>query len=475
MTTARPSITSTESFLSRAQRSEEHRVRLWLGVLVGMLLVMIGRRIGGGVVMSANIAFVPTVAVLTASIVFQIVLLSMLRGANRRMTLLPESLWRVSTMLDLCVPAAVLGILGFTSPRGAVTALSGPSLLLLPLVVLTSVLRLRPRLTLYAGLAGAAFHWALTLHAIRVAAVSSDWYPALFSYGLILIFIAFAGTLVAHEMKQHVREAVDEATAHEQAARRIAAVEHDLSVARDIQSGLLPIGTPTYAGFDIAGMNRPADQTGGDYYDWQELPDGRLVAVLADVTGHGIGPAIVMAVCRAYARASASIIREPAVLMARLNDLLLADLPADRFITFAMAMLQPDGKVELLSAGHGPTFLYRASTRSIEQFSGDGLPLGVAPSEIYGPAATFQMEVGDVLVMLTDGFFEWHRPSDGEQFGIERLSANVLAAVHCDAASMIKTLDAAVLEFAKGSEQPDDMTAVVIKRTASSRGDGATL
>ena len=464
MASANPSITSTESFLSRAQRSEQRRVWLWLGALVGVLIVTVVRRLAHGVVMSADVAFYPVIGVLVASILGQAGLLTVIRRANREMRLLPESLWRVSTALDLCTPMAVLAILALASPRGAVAALSGPSLLLVPMVVLTSVLRLRPKFTLFTGLAGAAFHWLLAAYAVRVGHVTSDWYPVLFSYGLILAFVAVAGMLVAREAKSHVREAAEEAAAHEQAARRVAVVEHDLSIARSIQLGLLPKGAPAFAGFDIAGMNRPAEQTGGDYYDWQELPDGRLVIVLADVTGHGIGPAIVMAVCRAYARASAAVIRDPAALMTRLNELLADDLPADRFITFALAMLQPDGKVELLSAGHGPTFLYRAADRSITQFEGDGMPLAVAASEVYGPTATFQMEDGDVLVMLTDGFFEWQRPQDGEAFGIDRLSAAVRTAVHGDAAAMIKSLDAAVLEFVQGSKQPDDMTVVVIRR-----------
>jgi len=440
-------------------------VWLWLAVLVGMLLVTVARRLGGGVVMSANAAFLATVGVLLAAIVFQLGLLATLRRLNREMKLLPEAIWRVSAVLDLCVPVAVLGILALTSPRGPVAALSGPSLLLMPMVVLTSVLRLRPMFTLFTGVAGAVFHWALTAYAVHVARVSPDWYPVLFSYGLVLIFVALGGMLVAREVKGHVREAADEAAAHERAQRRMAVVEHDLSVARGIQEGLLPKGAPEFAGFDIAGMNRPADETGGDYYDWQKLPDGRLVAVLADVAGHGIGPAMVMAVCRAYARASASAIREPTELMERLNELLLTDVPASRFITFAMAMLQPDGMVELLSAGHGPTFLYRAADGSLTQFEGDGLRLGVAAGA-YGPTATFQMEAGDVLVMLSDGFFEWQRPRDEEAFGIERLGASVRAAVRHDAATMIKSLDNAVLGFAEGSDQPDDMTVVVIKRTA---------
>ena len=108
MANAQASITSSESFLARAQRSEERRVRLWLAVLIGMLLVTIARRLAGGVVMTSNMSFFPTIAVLAASIVFQIALLSTLRRANRAMTLLPDMLWRTSAVLDLCVPAAVL-------------------------------------------------------------------------------------------------------------------------------------------------------------------------------------------------------------------------------------------------------------------------------------------------------------------------------------------------------------------------------
>src|SRR5687768_4082070 len=144
MATPGPSITSSESFLARAQRSEERRVKLWLCVLVGMVVVTVARRVAHGVVMSANAAFFPTLGILITSIAFQVILLFVLRRANRAMKLLPERVWRASAVFDMIVPAAVLAILQWTSPRGAVAALSGPSLLLMPIVVLTSVLRLRP-------------------------------------------------------------------------------------------------------------------------------------------------------------------------------------------------------------------------------------------------------------------------------------------------------------------------------------------
>ena len=81
-------------------------------------------------------------------------------------------------------------------------------------------------------------------------------------------------------------------------------MNHDLDIARSIQQDLLPAQSPSLENFDVAGWNEPANQTGGDYFDWQTLPDGRLAISLGDATGHGIGPALVSALCRAYARAS---------------------------------------------------------------------------------------------------------------------------------------------------------------------------
>jgi serine phosphatase RsbU (regulator of sigma subunit) len=262
-----------------------------------------------------------------------------------------------------------------------------------------------------------------------------------------------------------VREAAEEAAAHERSERTVYGMQRDLAVAREIQLGLLPARPPQLAGFDITGMNRPAEQTGGDYFDWQPLPDGRLAVALADVSGHGIGPAIVMAVCRAYARASAPMTPDPAALLTRLNELLYGDLPGDRFITFALAVLDQDGGVQLISAGHGPTLLYRPSTGEAQEFGGDGMPLGVSAFERYGPTTSLTMREGDVLVMLTDGFLEWTR-KDGEPFGIRRLQDAVRASADGNAAAILSALDEAVSKFCHGTPQSDDMTAIVIKRVA---------
>ena len=460
------SVTANASFAARAQLSDEHRAVLWLVVLVGMLCITLARRGAGGVVMSADHIFFPYAGVLVLAILCQVILLWFLRRANRIGYLLPPWVWRAGAIFDLGVAGALLVIAAFLSPRGAVTALSAPPVLLVPLVILLSVMRLRPGFTLCAGLAAALLHLLLTVRAMMATAALPQAYPVYLAYSGILALTAVAAMLVARAMRDHVREAADEAVSHERARQQVSDMRRDLTVAREIQVGLLPTRPPDLPGFDIAGMNRPADLTGGDYYDWQTLPDGRLAVALADVSGHGIGPALVMAVCRAYARSTAQSAPDPSVLVTRLNRLLHGDLPSDRFITFVLAVLDGDGGAQLISAGHGPTLLFRRSTAAVDRFDGDGMPLGVSAEETYGPTRSLSLDEGDVLVMLTDGFFEWARPEDRQPFGIDRLRAALAAAAHADAATILRTLDETVRRFCDGSPQPDDMTAIVVKRTA---------
>jgi sigma-B regulation protein RsbU (phosphoserine phosphatase) len=273
-----------------------------------------------------------------------------------------------------------------------------------------------------------------------------------------------------NRMTSELRAHVDR-LATEQAAR--ARIEHDLDIAREIQRGLLPTTRLEVPGFDVAGWNLAADKTGGDYYDWQKRPahgDGaesgveETLVTLADVSGHGVGPALVTAVCRAYVRASFAAGREFCQLIEQLNDLLVADLPDDRFVTFAAALIEPASKqVRMISAGHGPIIRYVARDKSLVDYDTTGVPLGLFTDVEYRPAETIDLQPGDVLVLITDGFFEWSG-SDGEQFGIERLRQAIRDTAHLPAARMIAAIYEQVKAFTEGTPQPDDVTAVVIQR-----------
>ncbi|MBI4580625.1 MAG: SpoIIE family protein phosphatase, partial [Planctomycetes bacterium] len=146
------------------------------------------------------------------------------------------------------------------------------------------------------------------------------------------LLAAALGSLTGVALKRQIL--LDDA----EAKRRL---ERDLNIAREIQQKLLPKQVPRTPGFDVAGWNRPADQTGGDIFDFFALPDGRLGIMIADATGHGIGPALIVSQCRSVLRAITDSTEPPAELVRRLNDLLCEDLPSDRFVTLCFGILDP--------------------------------------------------------------------------------------------------------------------------------------
>ncbi len=241
-------------------------------------------------------------------------------------------------------------------------------------------------------------------------------------------------------------------------------LERDLDIARDIQLGLLPDEAPLTPGFEVAGKNRPADKTGGDYYDWLTMPDGRTLFTLADVAGHGIGPALIVAVYRAYMRASTSdgeaVLRTVA---AKLNDLLCDDMPEGRFITAAIGLVDPGkNEVRLLSAGQAPLLYYEAATDTLHNWDADDMPLGIVSGVEFTKARQILFAPGDLLVLTTDGFFEAEN-SAGEAFGIHALEQFIRENHHRPPAELIERLYERIDQHAAGAPQGDDLTAVVVK------------
>ena len=462
----RLTIAATPTFKDCLLRSEQWRAGLMGIVWLVLLLLMLKRRWLGGIVASVDILFFSTVGLLLFGMVFEgIVFLGVRRRLRTETSQRRSSDEIISIAVDLALPIIAMAILQKYSPRGVYTALSAPVLLTLPLIIMLSILRLRPIISLWTGIAAGAAHAVLTITAIRIATIETTHWPLLFSYGVLLILTGITAAAIAGLVRAYVMQAVAETIAAEKTRQELANIEHDLSIARDIQMGLMPSTPPTILNFDIAGMARPAQQAGGDYYDWQQMPDGRLVVALADVTGHGIGPALVMAVCRAYARATAPSTPDPEALLAGINRLIFEDLKGSgRFITMVIAILSTDGTAELISAGHGPTLLYCKASGQISTFGGDGMPLGLDSTEQYGPHTKLKMESGDVLLLLTDGFIEWQRASDHEQFGDDRLCQTLSNCAALPARSILIAIDTAVSSFVAGAPQLDDTTAVVIRR-----------
>lgn len=241
-------------------------------------------------------------------------------------------------------------------------------------------------------------------------------------------------------------------------------IQHDLSIARDIQQGLIPQHPAEVAGFEVAGWNKPADETGGDCYDYVEREDGSLAMTIADATGHGIGPALMIAECRALFRASVSISQNLGEITARVNNLLCDDLPDDRFVTAFFGIVDPhSGSLRYLSGGHGPLFKYIRQTDTFEELPANGFPLGIMPDAPWPEPEVFKMAPGDLFVIVTDGFFECMN-QDRVQLGTERLTDVIRSLRDRSCGDIIAGMHEAVLNWVGNQPQDDDLTALIIRK-----------
>jgi phosphoserine phosphatase len=241
-------------------------------------------------------------------------------------------------------------------------------------------------------------------------------------------------------------------------------MERELDLARSIQQKLLPEENPRVAGYQIAGWNKPAEQTGGDIYNFLPATRDRLALVLADATGHGIGAALIIAQFNSMLRATAGLDIDLAQVMTRVNSLLANDLPADRFVTTFVGTLDPAAnRIEYIAAGQGPLIHFRKAMGRSEILLATDVPLGIMPDIPFESGHSVEFAPGDIFCLLTDGFFEW-ASADREQFGDERV-IDCLAR-HCaePPARLIDILYEEVVAFSGGTPQDDDLTAIIIRR-----------
>ena len=455
-------VLRSRAFERASLKSESYRIVALLCVL-GALLVFIVVR---GVATQNYLLFAAQAVVLALVIAHESVMLRAVRAALRDdVGVLPE-LWVFNILIESQLPTVALLVLLLAEWMTPARVLVAPAIAVYFLFITLSTLRLRPSLTFITGLLSALGYLLVVLF-VRVgldAASTPETFPfAVYLFYAGLIFVAgIIAALVARQIRGYVRAALREARLQSELDQ----INHDIDIARSIQMDLLPATAPQLDHFEIAGWNRPADQTGGDYYDWQRLPDGRLAISLGDATGHGIGPALVSTLCRAYARATFLGDRDRGhdQFLVRLNTLLAHDLADDRFVTFAVVFLNPNnGEVKVLSAGHGPILCYRRATNMLENFEAQGIPLGMIAGMAYEDSSVRCLQAGDMIVLVTDGFYEWQNP-EHEEFGVERLKETIREARDCSAEEVITRLYAAVQDFSKGTEQNDDLTAVVLKR-----------
>lgn len=406
------------------------------------------------------------VVVLACFTAYELAMLYLLGHATRTGRRLPRSLWIGSIVFETTLPAFGIAFLTSRVVSPEYKALANPLGLGFFIFIILSTLRLNPADSWIAGVTSAVSYLVAAWHVgwrPDFGAGSSILSPSrsVLGYAVALLLAGFAAAAVANEIRKHVNAALREA----ETQREVERLQHDLDVARSIQQSLLPSEAPQFDGFEIAGWNLPADETGGDFFDWQFLPGGKLMVALADVTGHGIGPALLASVCRAYARANFSMDGHLLPAMERINAAIGTDLTQGRFVTFVAAICTPESsRVELLSAGHGPLFIYLIHEDRFTKMNAQGLPLGVSPLLISDPPVVLEMQSGDMLLLITDGFFEWVNP-EKEQFGVERMEDVIRKTKQLPPNQIIDALYQAVLRHSKATPQKDDLTAVIIKRT----------
>lgn len=239
--------------------------------------------------------------------------------------------------------------------------------------------------------------------------------------------------------------------------------EEQFRVAREIQQRLFPKTAPTLPGFDIAGVSHPAEAAGGDYFDYLPMLKDRLGIVVGDVTGHGIGPALLMAETRAYLRILARNREDGGEILTRANRVLAEDIGYERFITMLLVSLDPRTRtLSYANAGHPAGFLIGATGATKAQLSRTGIPLGIKPDTQYPAASEIKLAPGDVVLLLTDGIDE-AMSSDERIFGIERALEILRANRQRKACEIVDALYLGVRGFSQGAPQLDDLTAVVIK------------
>ena len=237
-----------------------------------------------------------------------------------------------------------------------------------------------------------------------------------------------------------------------------------LEVAREVQQNFFPVIDPTISDFDIAAKIIYCEETGGDYIDVLQGKDGSICVVVGDVTGHGVGAALLMTTVRALIRGRYEVDGDLSGVITSVNSKLTADMgDSGRFVTLFIMKINPvSRKLSWVRAGHDPAWLFSNTDNSIISLSGPGIAMGVDGDLVYSGNNRNKLESGDVILIGTDGIWETSSP-DGDLFGKHRLEQIVSQNSHKTSTEISDSLITAVNHFRGNHKQEDDISIVVIK------------
>ena len=264
---------------------------------------------------------------------------------------------------------------------------------------------------------------------------------------------------------------IHDITARKEAEKKIrqgevnlAIASNEMKIAHQIQSSLLPSGPIITDCFKVTGFCLPADQVGGDYYDYFFRDEKCLDMVIADVSGHAIGPALFMAETRSALRAQANSAQTPAQALTMLNEFLYEDLNnADYFITMSYLQYYTETRqLTFANAGHPPPLLLRHNHDYCTQLDADGLVLGVRKIVVFEETTT-PLQWGDMLLIYTDGIIEAEN-GQGDFFGTGRVSDLFIQYAQLEPQKIIEQILEQLKQFCQAESFNDDITLMIFKR-----------
>jgi phosphoserine phosphatase RsbU/P len=268
-----------------------------------------------------------------------------------------------------------------------------------------------------------------------------------------------------NRLSGHMAMALENARLHREALEK-QRMERDLAVARQIQRSLLPEHPPVLPGYDIAVLNEPCFECGGDYYDFLNLGPQTFLAVIADVEGKGVGSALVMSNLQATLRALAMHLHSLETLMLSLNEMICNDTKSQKFLSCFLGLIDTRRNgLHYINAGHCPPIVVRGRDGSHEELSTGGTVIGLFP-DIHYQRGSVRLEPGDILVCCTDGITEACNKKE-EEFGIEGLAKCVALHSTKSAQQIVDAVLAEVTTFSRGGPHQDDKVLMLIKVTAS--------
>jgi len=240
------------------------------------------------------------------------------------------------------------------------------------------------------------------------------------------------------------------------------ALLQDVELAAQVQRMFLPLGKPSIAGLEIAGMMQPAKGLSGDYYDYIPIDEHTMQIVIADVSGKGVSAALLMAATAAAAQLEANHERNMLEIVGRLNTGILSVSDGEHYVTLLLAEIDADKKaLHYVNCGHNPALLFRSGTGKVTRLNSSCAPIGISPEESC-ELASADLAAGDVLVFYTDGVTEAQNDL-GEEFGTERLSALLERGSSLSAESLMSAIFSSVADFCNRVGFADDVTILVVK------------